>query len=312
MTGAGGDATPGAGAAPEDPAAAVALAREVGLDKRDLADRLEQEEPDTLLNEVLGAGRSLFPVDPRPRITHAREELAQWDRDGLRLTTVRDPVYPAALRMIHDRPALLWTAGERALLGSAPAVAVVGTRAPSAEGRRAARTIASDLTRAGITVLSGLAAGIDTIAHEAALDAGGRTVAVIGTGLQRVYPPENAALQAELARHHAVASVFWPQDRPAPERFRRRNAVMSGLGLGTIIVEASVRSGTRVQARTALAHGRPVFLRRRLLEQSWAAELARRPGVHVIDEAGDALEVIGRTLDATPLTADRRPRPTGW
>jgi DNA processing protein len=308
--GAGGDAPPGPGA-PEDPAAAavVALAREVGLDQRDLADRLEQEDPGTLLNEALGAGRSLFPGDPGPRVAHAREELAHWERDGLRLMTVRDPVYPAALRMIHDRPALLWTAGEPALVGNAPAVAVVGTRRPSAEGRNAARVIATDLTHAGITVLSGLAAGIDTVAHQAALDAGGRTVAVIGTGLQRVYPPENAALQAELTRHHAVVSAFWPQDGPAPERFRRRNAIMSGLGLGTIIVEASVRSGTRVQARAALAHGRPVFLRRRLLEQSWAAELARRPGVHVIDEAGDALEVIGRTLHATPLTADRRPRP---
>ncbi|MGH2909000.1 MAG: DNA-processing protein DprA, partial [Solirubrobacteraceae bacterium] len=99
---------------------------------------------------------------------------------------------------------------------------------------------------------------------------------------------------------------FWPDDGPSPERFRRRNAVMSGLGLGTVIVEASVRSGTRVQARLALAHGRPVFLRRALLAQPWAVELAQRPGVHVVDTAADVLEIVRPTLDHGPITDDHQ------
>lgn len=287
-------------------AAAVALARAVGLDAPGLADRLEGEDPRASLTEELGAHGSLFPEDPEPRIAEAREQIAAWARGDLHLLTVRDDAYPGALHMVHDRPALLWIAGDPALLQRTNAVAVVGTRQPSDEGRTSAAAFATELVNKGFTVLSGLAAGIDTVAHRAALRAGGRTVAVIGTGLDNAYPPENDALQAELARGHAVVSAFWPEDGPSPERFRRRNAVMSGLGLGTVIVEATVRSGTRVQARHALAHGRPVFLRRALLGQSWAAGLAQRPGVHVVDTAAEVANIIaralepGRIVDGTP------------
>jgi DNA processing protein len=285
-------------------AAAVALARTVGLHAPGLADRLEHDHPRATLADELGAHSSLLPEDPAPRIAQGRRELAGWEDRGLRVMTTRDAGYPGALQMVHDRPALLWIAGDPALVARAPGVAIVGTRQPSDEGRRHAAGIAKDLVSAGITVLSGLAAGIDTVAHRAALQAGGRTIAVLGTGLDHCYPPENAALQAELARDHAVVSSFWPEDAASPQHFRRRNAVMSGLGLGTVIIEASVRSGTRVQARHALAHGRPVFLRRPLLAQGWAAELARRPGVHVVDTAADVLEIVRRTLDPAALTDD--------
>lgn len=298
-------------------AAAVALARVVGLDTPGLADRLQQRDPLTALAEELGAGSSLLPDDPGPLLAHARRQISDWERDGLRCLTVRDADYPPALHMVHDRPALLWLAGDLMLVGEAtPAVAVIGTRHPTPQGRAAANAIATELVDEGFAVLSGLATGIDTAAHRAALAAGGRTIAVIGTGHHRVYPPENAELQAELAGDHAVLSAFWPQDGPSAERFRRRNAVMSGLGLGTVIVEASVRSGTRVQARLGLAHGRPVFLRRALLSQSWAAELARRPGVHVIDGAAGVLDVVRASQDPGPITDDHptdpplRPRRT--
>ena len=282
-------------------AAAIALARALGLDSPGLADRLQTGDPRTTLAAELGAHSSLIPEDPEPRIEAVRNEIAAWKRSGVRLITVRDDAYPGALQMVHDRPALLWVAGDPALLRT-NGVAVVGTRRPSDEGCEHAAAFAADLVSAGFTVLSGLAAGIDAVAHRAALRAGGRTIAVVGTGLDHAYPPENAALQAELARGHAVVSAFWPEDEPSPERFRRRNAVMSGLGLGTVIIEASIRSGTRVQARHALAHGRPVFLRRSLLTQSWAANLAQRPGVHVVDTAADVTSIIERTLDAGRLT----------
>jgi DNA processing protein len=286
-------------------AAAVALAHAVRLGAPGLADRLLGEDPRTTLAAELGAHSSLLPEDPEPRIEAARTEIATWERGGVQVLTVREDAYPGTLQMVHDRPALLWIAGDLALVRT-NAVAVVGTRRPSNEGRTYAAAYAADLVSAGFTVLSGLAAGIDTVAHRAALRAGGRTIAVVGTGLDHVYPPENAALQAELVRGHAVVSAFWPEDGPSPERFRRRNAVMSGLGLGTVIVEASMRSGTRVQARHALAHGRPVFLHQSLVAQSWAAGLAQRPGVHVVDSAAEATDIIARTLvpgrliDVTP------------
>lgn len=303
-------ADPAPGADRPDPAAertaaAVALARMTGLEAPGLADRLQDDDPRTGLAEELGAGRSLLPEDPGPLMAEARALIEDWRRRGVRCLTVRDPDYPPALQAVHDRPALLWVAGDPALVGKgAPGIAVVGTRHPTERGRAAAEQIAGDLVDAGITVLSGLATGIDTVAHRAALAAGGRTVAVIGSGHGHAHPPENAELQALLARDHAVVSPFWPDERPAAERFRRRNGVMSGLGAGTVIVEASARSGTRVQARLALAHGRPVFLRRALLAQSWAAELARRPGVHVVDTAAEVLETVRAGLDAGRITDD--------
>ena len=282
-------------------AAAVALARVVGLDAPDLADRLQDHDPRATLAERLGARTSLLPEDPEPLISRARAQIAEWERRGFRLLTVLQDDYPGALQMVHDRPALLWVAGDPAHLQDEKAIAVVGSRQPGEDGRAQAASYATDLVEAGFTVVSGLAAGIDTVAHRAALRAGGRTIAVVGTGLAHAYPPENRALQAELARDHAVVSPFWPEDAPSPERFRRRNAVMSGLGLGTVIVEASIRSGTRVQARHALAHGRPVFLDRGLLAQAWAGELSQRPGVHVVDSAADVVRGVTSAVDPGPL-----------
>jgi DNA processing protein len=158
--------------------------------------------------------------------------------------------------------------------------------------------MAVGLAHAGFVVVSGLAAGVDSAAHAAALAAGGRTVAVIGAGLDHVYPPENAALHRQIAERAAIVSQFWPETPPSRQTFPMRNAVMSGLALGTVIVEASARSGARVQARRALGHGRPVFLLRRVLGQAWAAELADRPGVHVVDEPAQVIDIVER-LNAT-------------
>jgi len=123
-------------------------------------------------------------------------------------------------------------------------------------------------------------------------------VAVVGAGLGHVYPPENTALQRQIAERGAVVSQFWPETPPSGQTFPLRNAVMSGLALGTVIVEASARSGSRVQARRALGHGRPVFLLRRVLGQAWADELAGRPGVHVVDEPAQVIDIAER-LNAT-------------
>lgn len=240
---------------------------------------------------------SLLPEDPEPLLSRAAADIHAWRRDGVRLITVLDEDYPENLRTVHDRPPLLFVAGTLTAQ-DARSIAVIGSRRASPEGRAAAAGIADALARAGYVVVSGLAAGIDTAAHEAAFAANGRTVGVIGTGLRHSYPPENAGLQQRIAAAGAVISQFWPDAPPTRKTFPLRNAVMSGFALGTVVVEASFRSGARLQTRLALAHGRPVFLWRPLLAEPWARDIARRPGVHVVDDAAQITQTIER-LDSS-------------
>lgn len=243
------------------------------------------------------------PLDIRRALGRATAELAAWRADGIEIVTVLDPRYPENLRGVHDRPPLLFEAGELRPM-DARALAVVGTRHPAGDSVTTARHLAGDLVDAGYTVFSGLAAGIDTAVHTAALASGGRTVAVVGTGLRHCYPPQNIELAQRIARECAVVSQFWPDAPPTRRTFPMRNAVMSGMTLGTVIVEASHTSGTRIQARLALAQGRPVFLHSSLLSQPWARELATRPGMHAITGADDVLAVVGRLSGDEELVAN--------
>ncbi len=183
-------------------------------------------------------------------------------------------------------------------------IAVVGARKATPRGLGSARAIATHLADRGYTVVSGLAAGIDTAAHTAALNRDARTVAVIGTGLARSYPPQNAALQRRIASECAVISQFWPDAPPTRRSFPMRNAVMSGFALATVVVEASDTSGARMQARLALAQGRPVFLLASLIErQAWAKEYANRPGTHVVRDPTDITTVLERLIAPGSLVA---------
>jgi len=244
-----------------------------------------------------GAQASLLPEDPQPLLDVAAADIAGWEARGYGLVTVLDAAYPRNLREVHDHPPLLFVAG-RIRDADHRSVAVIGSRRASEVGLAAAAELAGALAAAGWVVVSGLASGIDTAAHTTVLGAGGRTVAVIGTGLARCYPQENAGLQTQIAREGAVVSQFWPESPPSRHSFPLRNGVMSGLTRGTVVVEASERSGARVQARLALGHGRPVFLMRAVLENGWARELAERPGVHVVNHARQITDTIER-LDAT-------------
>jgi DNA processing protein len=141
--------------------------------------------------------------------------------------------------------------------------------------------------------VSGLAAGIDSAAHRAALDAGARTIAVIGTGLHHTFPKENAELQDRLCGEHAVISQFWPDQGPRKHTFPMRNAVMSGIARATVVVEASFTSGARMQARLALEHGRPVVLLKSLLDaHEWAREYAELPGVYVVEHIAEVVDQL--------------------
>jgi DNA processing protein len=202
--------------------------------------------------------------------------------------TVLDRDYPDNLRAVHDRPALIFIKGKLSPEDDR-AVAIIGSRRASPAGRARAAALATRLGRAGCTIVSGLAAGIDTAAHTAALETNTRTIAVIGTGLEISYPPENAPIQRTIADRGAVVSQFWPDAPPTRESFPQRNATMSAMARVTVIAEATQRSGARSQARHALAHGRPVFVHAGLLEQNWARELAARPGVKPYDDPDEVL-----------------------
>lgn len=223
----------------------------------------------------------------------AAAEIARWRARGYRLVSVLDDSYPANLSVVPGRPPLLFVSGEL-LDADDRSVAVIGTRTPSAAGRELAAAIAASLSGAGYVVFSGLAKGIDACAHAAVLERGQRTVAVIGTGLEHSYPPEHAALQQQIARAGAVVSQFWPEAPPTRRSFPARNAVMSGLTLASVIVEAYTHSGTRVQARHALAQGRKLVLMQPVMGQAWAQTLSRRDGVTVARTVDDVLRALKR------------------
>jgi DNA processing protein len=242
----------------------------------------------------------LFEPDDHLGLDTAAAQIAGWEAQGIRVLTLLDAGYPDNLLAVFDRPPMIFVAG--ALLDEdARSVAVIGARDATQPATRLAGQIAAHLVGAGYTVTSGLAAGIDTAAHAAALAAGGRTVAVIGTGLTRFYPAQNVVLQHRIAKECAVLSQFWPDALPSRRSFPMRNALMSGLSLATVIVEAGPTSGARSQARAALAHGRPVLLCEWLLGQTWARELSLRPGVHVVDSAAEVVATVQRLTETGAL-----------
>jgi DNA processing protein len=230
----------------------------------------------------------------RPEDLEAAEELVKRvTTQGVKLLTVREDNYPANLQLVYNRPPFIWVKGDL-IPRDVRAIAVVGTRQASEDGQRRAARLARGLTEANVTVLSGLARGIDTSAHTAALDANGRTVAVVGHGiLTAVYPKENRELAEKICEHGAIVSQFWPDAPPRSINFPMRNVVMSGMAMGTVVIEASATSGSKMQARLALEHGKRLFLLESLVKsQEWAQRYAERPGVIVVRDLDDVLEVI--------------------
>ena len=174
------------------------------------------------------------------------------------IITFVDRAYPKRLRQLKDAPPLLFVKGDATLLDD-PQIAVVGARSPTPAGRDLARCFARDLARSGLLVTSGLARGIDAAAHQGALDAGQPTVAVIATGPDLIYPAENKSLAHEIAERGALVSEFPCATPPLAPHFPRRNRIISGLALGTLVIEAGERSGSLITARLAGEQGREVF-----------------------------------------------------
>jgi DNA processing protein len=277
-------------------AAVLALAARRPVAWNRLAGWIEEEGSALAILDDIDASSAeqLFELDERKlSLDQLEDYVHSWEQEGIRVVTVLDDAYPVNLRMVHDRPSVLFHRGALADRDR-ESVAVVGTRKATPEGLDAARAIARQLVESNYVVVSGLAAGIDTAAHVAALEAGGRTVAVIGSGLRHAFPKANASLQDRIAREAAVISQFWPGQEPRRWTFPQRNAVMSGLGRATVVVEAAHTSGARMQARLALEHGRPVFLLRSLMAHEWARKYRDYAGVYVVDDGSEILGHLER------------------
>ncbi|CAI9119915.1 DNA-processing protein DprA [Acetobacteraceae bacterium LMG 32668] len=209
---------------------------------------------DALPHDVARAGRQALHV---PTIVHIEDEIAATARLGGRLIVWGDPDYPALLSDINDAPPVLSVMGNAALL-STPGIGIVGARNASAAGIRMSEALAAGLAGAGLCVVSGLARGIDAAAHRASLHAG-LTVAAIAGGLDRVYPSEHAALQAEIAEKGCLVTEAPLGTTPQSRHFPRRNRLIAGITLGSVIVEAAFHSGTLITARLAQSYGRELF-----------------------------------------------------
>ncbi len=215
----------------------------------------------------------------------------------VRELTLKDPDYPDLLRKIHDPPAILYVKGTL-LPEDAAAVAIVGTRSASPYGLETARRLAMDLAGCGITVVSGLAEGIDAAGHEGALEAGGRTVAVVGHGLAHLYPPQHRKLAQRIAGNGCLLSEFPMEAEPRPWHFPQRNRVIAGISLGVIVVEAPLKSGALITARHALEQGREVFAVPGPVssERSRGTHALIRDGARLVESVADVLEELAPQL----------------
>jgi DNA processing protein len=217
----------------------------------------DASEADLRRAEGIGPEVARGVIAQRGRVDPAAEE-SRARRAGARIITCEDPDYPPRLKEIYDPPLALYVRGALDPRDRY-AMAVVGTRHPSYYGLSMADRISHQLARAGFTVVSGLARGIDTAAHKAALKGGGRTIAVLGSALDRLYPEENAELADAIAEQGAVISEYTMGREPDRTTFPYRNRVVSGLSMGTVVVEAGINSGAVITATVALEQGRSVF-----------------------------------------------------
>ncbi len=222
------------------------------------------------------------------------------------IMTVDDPSYPELLRTIHDRPAVLYVKGT--LIPDEACIAVVGSRRASTYGKFTTEKFCRELALSGLNVVSGMARGIDSAAHRGALSAGGRTIAVLGSGLDVVYPAENAGLCERIAGSGAVISEYPFQAQPLPANFPERNRIISGMALGTIIMEATEKSGSLITARCALDQGREVFAVPGSIDQpgSKGTHKLIKEGAKLVENIFDIIDEIAPRLKREAVPSPER------
>ena len=235
------------------------------------------------------------PGESDGALLRARDRMAGWRTAGIDLLTVLDGRYPLQLRRVQHIPSVLFVRGQ--LLADEVGVSVVGSRQGSVRGHRMTTEIARGLIEREISVISGLALGIDTAAHQATVSAGGRPIGLLGTGINRVYPAQNRHLHDRVAAAGALVSQFMPDAPPDKHAFPMRNATMSGLGRASVIVEAGEYSGSRILGRLSLEQGRPLILTGAVVTSTqWGAELADRAGVYVASTTAQVLDIVDEVV----------------
>ena len=225
---------------------------------------------------------------------------------GASLVHLNSPVYPESLRGIYDPPPVLFAHGRTDLL-STPSIGVVGTRHPTPYGIAAAERLSGDLARAGVTIVSGMARGIDTAAHRACLAAGGNTIAVLGCGVDVVYPSENRRLAAEIAARGLILSEFPMASVAFPQNFPIRNRIVSGLGSGILVVEGAQYSGSAITARLAMEQGRDVYAVPGNItsRMSWGPNLLIKQGAKLIQDWNDVVAELPPAVQRRLIDAGR-------
>ena len=276
------------------------LTRRALLDRFGTAEDVFRAAPSDL-RSVQGMGVKLTRAVVRaPRELDVDAELQRCHDCGLAVLLDTDDQYPRALREIHDPPGVLFARGEL-LARDTLSIAIVGTRHATAYGRRQAERLATGLARTGLTIVSGLARGIDGVAHRAALS-GGRTIAVLGSGLLNIYPPEHRKLAARVAERGVVLSEAPPLAKPLSGAFPQRNRLISGLSLGVIVVEAADRSGALISAEHAMEQGREVYAVPGPADSRTSRGCHRllREGAKLVESVEDVIEELGPLVEAAP------------
>jgi DNA processing protein len=301
-----------------DAEAWVRLIRTPGVGPRAAALLLEHVETPRDWYDADPAERRQLLANPRlARLLDAAPDRAGVDADlawleapDHHLITLRDSRYPDGLRTLHDPPPALFVAGDPQLLRQ-PQLAIVGSRNATGGGVANARAFATDLAGRGLAVTSGLALGIDTAAHRGALDAGGATLAVIGTGPDRIYPARNRDLARDIAACGAIVSEFATGVGARREHFPRRNRLISGLSLGVLVVEAGLRSGSLLTARHALDQGREVFAIPGSIHNpvSRGCHALIREGAKLVESSSDVIDELPPLERLPAPSADPQPTP---
>jgi DNA processing protein len=236
-------------------------------------------------------------------------EIARAEAAGARILTLRDDDYPSALLQIHDPPTVLYMLGGFTA-SDATTLGIVGTRKPSHYGAESTKKLSYQLAYAGVTIASGLARGVDTAAHQAALAAHGRTIAVLGSGLGRVYPHENRELAEKIAASGAVISEFPMQTEADRQTFPMRNRIVSGLSFGLLVIEAASRSGSLITANQAAEHGRSLYALPGRIDSPNSIGTNRliQQGAKLVTSAQDILDDLGLLFPEEPEL--QKPRPS--
>ena len=246
------------------------------------------------LRKAPGVGPKLVQSIMASRADDAEAEIELCRQNQIAIIAQSDPNYPRPLLEIPDPPGLLYTVG-RMLPQDSVAIAIVGSRHATQYGKMQAQRLASGLARAGVTIVSGLARGIDAAAHRGALEAGGRTLAVMASGVLDIYPPEHKELACDIAECGAVLTENPPRTKPRNLAFPQRNRIITGLSLGVVVVEAALRSGAMISARHAMEQNREVFAVPGRIDSrvSHGCHQLLRDGAKLVESTDDILEELG-------------------